>query len=182
MPSTSRLLTGAALAAALAGCDPVNKPTMNPGQDCMTCHVEGGAASSLPWTAAGTVFERYDSPDTGGVQGVHVLITDALGKSLTLTTNATGNFYTAEPLTQPLTVAIEYNGTDAGMFTQPTADMIYGQGQHPASMGIGCNGCHQPPVQVQGAPAGVLASPPPAGGGPAPSGRIALPGSPLPGQ
>lgn len=174
MSSTSRLLVGAALSAALLGCDPTNKPTMNPGQDCMTCHVAGGQASSLPWSAAGTVFKAYDSPDTDGVQGVHVLITDALGKSVSLHTNQAGNFYTAEPLTQPLSVYIDYNDTDAGMITQPTATMIYGP-DHPQSEGIGCNGCHQPPTDTTFAP--FLQAPPPPGGGPAPLGRIALPGA-----
>jgi len=169
----------------LAGCDPTDKPTMNPGQDCMTCHCTTDStctASRLPWTAAGTIFADFSSTDTGGVQGVHVLIMDALDAGVSLTTNAAGNFYTAEPLTPPLNIYIEYQGTDAGMLNHPTPAMIYGAGV--PGKGVGCNGCHQAPdpttCNQQGITIPYPPNPPGGGVGYAPWGRIALPGVPIP--
>ncbi|MBS2030438.1 MAG: hypothetical protein JST54_21220 [Deltaproteobacteria bacterium] len=170
-----RIFSATALVLGLLGCDPTNKPTMNPGQDCMQCHCttdDTCTARALPWTAAGTIYPAYDSPAGAGVSGVHVMIVDALDAGITLVTNEAGNFYTAEPLTPPLTVSIEYQGADAGMLTQPTPAMIYGSGV--PGKGVGCNGCHQPPDPTTCVP------PAPIGGGLTPSGRVALPGAPFP--
>ena len=162
-----------AVLALSAGCDPVNKPTMNPGQDCLSCHCQGSpscTASNLPWSAAGTVFARPDSAETDGVQGVRVMITDALGKEVTLHTNAVGNFYTAESLQPPLQVTVADNaGHQEEMATQPTPDMVYGS--FSAGHGVGCNGCHAAPSPDTGLP------PTPQGGGAgiAPLGRIYAP-------
>ena len=185
------------LALALWGCTPTNSPVMNPGQDCMTCHCTGDAsctASSLPWTAAGTVFQDYQSDATGGVQGVHVLITDAMGKQLDLVTNEAGNFYTAEPLAYyfddggpGVTINILYNGEDAGMAYGPPVlaqvqtvyaapDQAYGKGV--TNKGIGCNACHQPTDfnGCAGTGSFCFAPPPPGGLGPPAYGPIVLPG------
>jgi len=166
------------------GCTPDNSPVMQPGVDCMTCHCTGDSscrASSLPWTAAGTIFSAYDSPASGGVQGVHVMILDALDAGVNLTTNEAGNFYTAERLTPPLRVSIEYQGSDAGMLTQPTPSMIYGADA--AGKGVGCNGCHQPPdptTCTNGNTIPIPPNPPGGGAGIAPLGRVAVPGAPFP--
>jgi hypothetical protein len=117
-------------------------PLMLPGESCLECH--GGALlpgepptvaaprSAPVWTVAGTVFETEDGG--AGVEGAFVHLTDALGATLTLVTNAAGNFYTAEPLQFPLRARVEYAGLEHDM--EP--DVTYG----------GCNGCHRlPPRQ-----------------------------------
>ena len=83
---------------------------MAAGQDCLGCH-DGGDAKR--WTAAGT-----------WASGSHVTLTDATGRRISLRTNQVGNFYTAERLAFPLTVAVD--GA-----TMPTP-VTYG----------GCNRCH----------------------------------------
>jgi hypothetical protein len=87
---------------------------MAPGEDCLACH-DGRDAKR--WTVAGT----WD-----GGAGVRVTLTDAAGKSVALTTNQVGNFYTEQPLAFPLTV------TAAG--ARMPDPVTYG----------GCNRCHGP--------------------------------------
>lgn len=107
------LVAAVALAAALGGCgstgdddtqasgDAVSTapgPMMRPGENCLSCHREGGEAGRRVWSAAGTVYPTATSRRTEGVAGVKVTLTDINGKEVVLTTNAVGNFYTAEPL------------------------------------------------------------------------------------
>lgn len=124
-----RLALVALLAAA---CIPEEGPMMDPGEDCLECH-GGGAADAPAWTAAGTF----------GGEGRHVSILDANGRSVTLRTNRAGNFYTAEPLAYPLTVAIDGEempypvpapSTPAGTCLEP--------GLCCAGRVCGCNDCH----------------------------------------
>ena len=80
---------------------------MLPGRHCIGCHVSGGQASRRAWTAAGTVF---DSPtakcNTQGLEGVKVEIADSNRKILiTLYTNRSGNFFTAEPFKSSAIIA-----------------------------------------------------------------------------
>lgn len=117
-----------ALAAAAAGCGiPAEGPMMQPGRNCLACHSAGGRADP-PWTAAGTVFPRVDDPASAGVQGVQVTLVDAAGRSVSLRTNAAGNFYTREPLRFPVRASIERDGVRRAMVA-------------PAPHGA-CNGCH----------------------------------------
>ncbi len=89
----------------------ITGPNMAPGADCLKCH-DGGMAPAF--TLAGTW------PPQGGT----VSVADATGKTVTLTTNQVGNFYTSDPLSFPLTVSV--NGQ-----TMP----------EPVTYG-GCNACH----------------------------------------
>jgi hypothetical protein len=89
-------------------------PLMAPGQDCLACH---DGSQAVKWTVAGT---------WGAAAGRTVTLTDARGRSLSLTTNQVGNFYTSQALTFPLTVR-------AGGQQMP-APVTYG----------GCNRCHGP--------------------------------------
>jgi hypothetical protein len=86
-------------------------PLMLPGQDCLVCH---DGAQAKRWTAAGT----------WGGQGNTVVLRDSSGKTVTLVTNAVGNFYTEQALAFPLRVSV------AGQQMDP--DATYG----------GCNRCH----------------------------------------
>jgi hypothetical protein len=93
-----------------SACVPSQGPMMDPFQDCLRCHTGGHARR---WTVAGT-WRR----------GASVTVVDQNGKSVTMTGNEAGNFYTAEALTFPLTAAVD----GAPM----PAPLTYG----------GCNVCH----------------------------------------
>jgi hypothetical protein len=127
---TMKRLAAAAAALLAAACIPEEGPMMEPGHDCMECHGgRGGEEDAVAWTVAGTY----------GSQGSKVSIRDAAGKSFTLTANQAGNFYTREPVTFPITVAVD------GQYMPPAGGV-------PGSGGIGllsppnnsCNrsGCH----------------------------------------
>ena len=87
-------------------------PSMDPGQNCMQCHVAGGQASGRQWTVAGTVFPSPTSPGDGGLPNAEVLIEDSASppKALTLITDEVGNFYTGETFTGAVRVAVQYQG------------------------------------------------------------------------
>jgi hypothetical protein len=106
---------------------------MLPGRRCLGCHLPGGQAGERLWTAAGTVYDRPDSPcNTGGLEGVSVDLLDGQDRVLiTLTTNRSGNFFTAEPLGfQRIRARLRKDGRVREMQThQTTAD---------------CAGCHFP--------------------------------------
>ena len=157
-----------ALTLLCAACAPANSPTMNPGQDCVSCHVASGQADSLRWTAAGTVFSAVDAGMDQGVAGVQVILRDDLGKEVRLTTNSAGNFYTAEDLDSDagLHVLLEYLGHCRAMENTPKPTFTYeapdGTPPHPPIHGIGCNHCHSDP-------------PPPDALGESAPGRLAIP-------
>jgi hypothetical protein len=117
-----------------AGCVPEHGPLMEPGADCLRCH-DGDRAKR--WTAAGT----------WGGQGNTVAIQDAGGKAFTLTTNQVGNFYTAEPLTFPLQVAVNGTSMPGGLSAQQggSCNRCHLGGETPGplmSPGRDCLGCH----------------------------------------
>jgi hypothetical protein len=114
----------------LAACVPDPGPTMNPGEDCLTCHDGSGAPR---WTAAGTVYRTIDANPDDGVAGVSIHLTDASGRTITLRSNEAGNFYTRERLTFPIGAAIEQDGVRQEM-------------PHIVEYG-GCNRCHAQPPQ-----------------------------------
>jgi len=94
---------------AVAGCELPTSENLNqtarmlPGRTCQSCHIRDGEASSLIWTASGTVYGRPDSMcNEGGLEGVKVELLDATNRVLlSLTTNRSGNFFTAEPINAP---------------------------------------------------------------------------------
>jgi len=113
----------------LAGCGiPEHSPMMKPGEDCLACH---GTGAKLHWYAAGTVYLEAQAAADDGVQGAQVVITDANGRRIALTTNGAGNFYTAETLVFPATVEVKRGGRVNPM-------------PIPVPQG-GCNSCHAIP-------------------------------------
>jgi hypothetical protein len=131
----------AAVPEAADGCEPptpeelVPEPPMLPGRHCLACHTESGQASRRIWTAAGTVF---DSPtaacNSGGMADVKVEILDTRQDNrvlITLYTNRTGNFFTAEPIDfSSITARVSKNGLTRQMVgNMPSAD---------------CPACHRP--------------------------------------
>ena len=127
-------------------------PTMQPGADCLSCHVAGGLASARPWTVAGTVFPSRAAAATQGVEGVEVLVTDANGKQLTLRSNGAGNFYTAESLADLVDIQVQNQTRRMRM------DLSVVGGGSLRQVGS-CNRCHldapsglSPTLGQQGAP------------------------------
>jgi mono/diheme cytochrome c family protein len=126
----------AAVPQAVAGCEAptddelVPEAPMLPGRHCIACHNPMGQASRRVWTAAGTVF---DSPtancNTGGIDNVKVEILDPVHNNqviITLYTNRTGNFFTAEPRNfTAITARVSKDGKMRQMQgTMATADCI----------------------------------------------------------
>lgn len=62
------------------------------GKDCLRCHVAGGKAPGYPFTMAGTVYK--DILGSEPLKGAEVVLLDASGKVISMTTNAAGNFMT----------------------------------------------------------------------------------------
>jgi hypothetical protein len=115
---------------ALTGCVSENSPWMRTGEDCLSCHSAGGRAAGKPWSAAGTLYT--DAAGSSPMQGAKVLIVDARGVSVTLTSNESGNFYTGEDLQAPFQyVAVDNNGKVTQMVT-------------PSLPTGACNSCHSP--------------------------------------
>lgn len=93
-------------------------PTMKPGGDCISCHSSGEGPH---FTVAGTVMNDYvDAIGCEGIEGVTVTLTDADGGVHTLHTNATGNFYTSEPIPVPYTAELSYMGDTRSMGSAQT--------------------------------------------------------------
>ena len=109
----------AALTLLLASaCAASQGPLMDPFQDCLRCHTGGHAKR---WTVAGT-WRR----------GAKVTVVDQNGKSVTMTGNDAGNFYTAEGLAFPLTTSVDG--------VQMPTPLTYG----------GCNVCHRAEAVTEG--------------------------------
>lgn len=106
---------------------------MLPGRFCEACHSKNGQAAYRTWTASGTVYAKPDtSCNEGGLEGVTVELLDASDQVLiTLTTNRSGNFFTAEDLgSRPFRARISKDGKVREMSgLQPTG---------------GCAACHYP--------------------------------------
>jgi phosphatidate phosphatase APP1 len=95
------------LSVALFAACQANGPLMTPGEDCLSCHSSG----RNKFTVAGTIYSRVDALADEGRAGVDVVITDASGATLTLTTNEAGNFYADAPLTFPITAELHDGAT-----------------------------------------------------------------------
>jgi hypothetical protein len=112
MPSAARVVAQAALLLTLTACGgsdgarPSGSPTMRPGEDCLSCHGS--------FTAAGTVYGAVAAAAGAGLAGATVTI-DGSTASVTLTTNAAGNFYTAQAFGLPASVTVSYGGAAVHM-------------------------------------------------------------------
>lgn len=99
------------------------------GQPCLTCHQEGGPASSFPFTLAGTVFAQPLRQI--GVEGAEIRITDAGGKQFIKKTNCVGNFFIKAGEFQPEFPLVVQVGKGA---TRAMRSVIGREGS--------CGGCH----------------------------------------
>ena len=82
---------------------------MNPGQACISCHNRGEGPS---YTIAGTLFPTGHEPnncygvDANVTKGAKVVVTGADGKTLSLTPNAAGNFFSNTQVAKPFMVKV----------------------------------------------------------------------------
>lgn len=137
----------AAVPSAVAGCEAptadelVPEAPMLPGRHCMACHNPSGQAGRRAWTAAGTVFDSIiGNCNTEGLDGVTVEILDAAHNDnvlITLTTNRTGNFFTAE--------SINFTSIRARVSKDGKMRMMMG-----SMANADCPSCHQPGGQAGG--------------------------------
>jgi hypothetical protein len=117
---------------------------MNPGMACISCHKSsGGEAPS--YSVAGTLYPTAHEPDlcngTTGGGTAQVVVTGADGKTLTLTPNSAGNFYSSTTVKFPYQAKVVYMGQERSMVeTQSTGD---------------CNSCHTQ-SGTNGAPGRIL--------------------------
>ncbi len=83
--------------------------TMSPGQDCLAsgCHTD--------FSLGGTVYASPNAPLDQGLEGVTVTILDSAQKTLTLTSNRTGNFYSKEPVAWPADVTLTLGAREGFM-------------------------------------------------------------------
>lgn len=125
MPRAARIAASAALALALAACGGDSKstttasaegPTMRPGDNCLGCH---DGASATAFTAAGTVFASATAAAGEGLAGATVTIVGGV-KTVSMDTNAAGNFYFTDAFGFPATVKVTRNGTTRTMATPIT--------------------------------------------------------------
>ena len=117
---------GPLLLVVAVACQPVNSPTMNPGDDCLSCHQRDD--NRRRFTIGGTVFFALDSLVDEGLEAAEIHVTDKNGKQLTLRSNSVGNFYTAEDVAFPLALELQFHNRRIVM-------------QTPADSGA-CNTCH----------------------------------------
>lgn len=79
----------------------------NQGEDCVSCHRPGGKAPRTLFTVSGTVFRAATGePRETGAAGVALVLTDAAGHRLELTSNAGGNFHSREEVLFPVQVTL----------------------------------------------------------------------------
>jgi len=100
---------------------------MDPGRACISCHASSFEAPKF--TIAGTVYPTGHEPDNCyGTSSVSVGITDANGTTMTLTPNASGNFYSTAAVAFPIQAKVVAGGKERVMTgAQASGD---------------CNSCH----------------------------------------
>jgi len=123
-------------ALALAACSVSERAARrNAGAECIDCHRPGGKDPDHLFTAGGTVYGFPTAAADGGVGGVEIVITDARGRVVRLTSNAVGNFWTDARLDFPVAVRARRPGADGG--TDPAS---------PSCLSGRCNQCHTVPA------------------------------------
>lgn len=118
--------------------------SMNPGKACISCHQSSGGEAPA-FSLAGTLYPTAHEPDLcngfNGTGGAQVVVTGADGKTVTLTPNSAGNFYSSTSVKVPYQAKVVYKGqTRAMVETQSTGD---------------CNSCHTQ-NGMNGAPGRIL--------------------------
>ena len=100
-------------------------PNMHPGVACIACHSrEDGPSFKL----AGTVFSANTPDDCLGAKDASIIVTGADGKSIKMSANEAGNFYTELDLVLPYQAVVVSGGKTKAMVS-------------PQAVGD-CNSCH----------------------------------------
>ena len=153
---SSRTLPALVALLALASCDPVRSdavaslgpeaagvrpgPLHRPGQPCLLCH-DGALGDPQRFTIAGTVFETLG--DKVAAVGVDVTLVDSKASSITLRTNASGNFYTTADQYDPsFPIQASVQGTAGATVRMQT--LIEGNGT--VEPNGACASCHFDPA------------------------------------
>jgi hypothetical protein len=102
---------------------------MHPGVACIACHDTSSKAPHL--SIGGTIYPTAHEPDdcNGASKDLSVLITEANGKTHTLSVNCAGNFFLDDAITTPFKAQVnsKTGGVRVMNHTQTSGD---------------CNGCH----------------------------------------
>ena len=80
---------------------------MRPGENCKGCHGS--------FSIAGTVFPSAQAQASEGLAGVTVTVVDSAQKTLTLTSNSVGNFFSEDALTWPADITLTLGSRTASM-------------------------------------------------------------------
>jgi hypothetical protein len=108
-------------AATAAACEQPN-PTIpdgkhNAGQACLNCHSASGGAP--PFTIGGTLYATKTG--VGAIQGATIIVTDANGVDIKLTSGTLGNFYSTVPMAYPIKVKASLCPDTVPMFASVTS-------------------------------------------------------------
>ena len=109
-------------------------PNMDPGQACISCHARSGGEAPT-FSIAGTVYPTLHEPDlcygASSSSGAQIVITGADGRSLTLSPNAAGNFYSQMAIALPFSAKVVTSAGERAMVATQTSGY--------------CNSCHTQP-------------------------------------
>lgn len=115
---------------------------MNPGMACIQCH---SSDEGPRFSIAGTLYPTVHEPDlcngAGSAGDLQVVITGADGKTLRLTPNAVGNFFSETRLALPYQAKVIAGGAERAMAASQTSG--------------DCNQCHTPDG-ANGAPGRIM--------------------------
>jgi hypothetical protein len=106
--------------------------SMNPGMACISCHTSTGGEAPR-YSIAGTVYPTAHEPNlcngaNGTTTGAQIVIVGADGKTLTLTPNSAGNFFSPTTVALPYQAKVTYQGRERVMLEAQTSG--------------DCNSCH----------------------------------------
>ncbi|MFZ5444846.1 MAG: hypothetical protein ACOZQL_32955 [Myxococcota bacterium] len=86
----------------------------NAGEDCGICHTPGGKAERFVFTIAGTVYA--DRMGTRPLAGAEIVLEDAKGGVLSMTSNGVGNFWSTSPLASNGLAVASHGGATHELF------------------------------------------------------------------
>jgi hypothetical protein len=114
---------------------------MRPGEPCIQCHITMSTLLQIGGTVYPTLHEPNDC--LGAPGGMQVILTDPMGRQVTLAVNAVGNFYLAQAnaIATPFTAKVIRGAVERPMLT-PITDG-------------NCNNCHSQ-TGIMSAPGRIL--------------------------
>lgn len=110
------------------------------GEDCARCHVEGGKATNYVFTMAGSLCRDYGG--TEPLPGGEIILEDQAGRTVSMTANEEGNFFTYAPMTGAYKAWVVDGERYVPMVTVPKVGTV--------SSWMSCN-MHHTPDRTRGA-------------------------------